>query len=41
MDWYLVPWLRRGINGLVLGAMVEKSLHLVPLDMTFLVKFCG
>jgi len=41
MDWYFVPWLRRGINGFVPGAMAEKSVHLVPLDMTFLVKFCG
>ena len=25
MVWYLVPWLRRGINGLVLGAMAEEG----------------
>jgi len=25
MDWYLVPWLRRGINGLVPGAMAEEG----------------
>jgi hypothetical protein len=31
----------RGINGLIPGAKVDKSAHLAPLDMTFLLIFCG
>jgi hypothetical protein len=42
MYWYLVPGLRKGDKWIdTSGAMVEMSVHLVSLDMTFLIIFCG
>jgi hypothetical protein len=41
MYWYLVPGLRKGDKWIVPGARAEMSVHLVSLDMTFLVIFCG